>query len=534
MSTLRTLGVSAVVLACAIALNSAPAYAGSEFTITHTSITGFTGDQETASVLLDNVGTTNIRGWSFGVCVDPSVASIASAAAGSTTATVNNGGSPDFESLNFFPAGLTHGVVICFSGCSELPPGVGYELLTIDYDLVGSEGDTSQNCFCDSLGVPAIETLVADPVGNAIFPTEVCGDVTILDPPEPVTGLTCTAVELTCTCNITVSWSNPDTYDSINVYRDGVLEATLAGNATFYNSIDEVGLHEFCIEPVRDGLTAAQQCCSANCPDLSVDPTPVSGLNCVADAADCTAVVTWSNTSDYSEITVSLDGGTPVVLSGSATSTIIDLGTPGTHEICVAATTICGDAVSAECCNVDYPVLPTAVTGLMCTVDDATCEATLTWTNTSDYVELTVSVDGGAPTILAGTATSAVISLGGPGVYAICVGGETVCEDVIPDECCSASCVVVAPLFLRGDFNEDGTRNIADPIALLDFLFALGMIVDCEDALDANDDGGIDIGDAVFMLGFLFDEGPEPPAPFDSCGPDPTSDSIDCNEFDGC
>ena len=85
------------------------------------------------------------------------------------------------------------------------------------------------------------------------------------------------------------------------------------------------------------------------------------------------------------------------------------------------------------------------------------------------------------------------------------------------------------PIFRRGDANSDGQFNIADPVRLLSALFASGSALECEDSGDANDDGGLDIADAVAMLSSIFGGGAAPPSPGPTrCGPDPTSDGIEC------
>jgi hypothetical protein len=97
------------------------------------------------------------------------------------------------------------------------------------------------------------------------------------------------------------------------------------------------------------------------------------------------------------------------------------------------------------------------------------------------------------------------------------------------------ACLLVSPpaagqeAFRRGDANDDGAVNLADPIFTLNFLFRGGPLPRCEDAVDANDDGRMDIADPVFTINFLFLGGPEPPAP----GPfspdfDPTPDGLSC------
>ena len=79
--------------------------------------------------------------------------------------------------------------------------------------------------------------------------------------------------------------------------------------------------------------------------------------------------------------------------------------------------------------------------------------------------------------------------------------------------------------FQRGDANLDGSRDISDPVNILQLLFN-STPVGCDDAADANDDGSLDIADAVAALSFLFG-GATLPAPID-CGEDPTTDTLDC------
>jgi dockerin type I repeat protein/cohesin domain-containing protein len=87
--------------------------------------------------------------------------------------------------------------------------------------------------------------------------------------------------------------------------------------------------------------------------------------------------------------------------------------------------------------------------------------------------------------------------------------------------------------FLRGDPNADGRRDIADPIALIAFLFTGGSNLSCGRAGDANDDGSLDLTDAVTMLSYLFLGAPgDLPPPYPSCGWAPIS-GLSC-ESGGC
>ncbi len=87
--------------------------------------------------------------------------------------------------------------------------------------------------------------------------------------------------------------------------------------------------------------------------------------------------------------------------------------------------------------------------------------------------------------------------------------------------------------FIRGDVNDDGSFDIGDAIAGLDYLFG-STTLECVDALDANDDGGADIADAISILATLFSGGADPAAPFPSCGSDPTPDGLTCDAFATC
>jgi hypothetical protein len=85
------------------------------------------------------------------------------------------------------------------------------------------------------------------------------------------------------------------------------------------------------------------------------------------------------------------------------------------------------------------------------------------------------------------------------------------------------------PKFMRGDVAPDATVvDLADGIAVLEYLFLGGPEPGCLSAADANDTGDVDIADPIFILQSLFAGGPMPPAPFTDCGPDPTEDALTC------
>lgn len=94
--------------------------------------------------------------------------------------------------------------------------------------------------------------------------------------------------------------------------------------------------------------------------------------------------------------------------------------------------------------------------------------------------------------------------------------------------------VLPAGVFVRGDANADGSINIADPVWILSYLFAMGAPSACADSADGNDDGSLDIADPVAILGHLFAMQGPLPAPHPACGTDPTADPIGCSAFAPC
>ncbi|MBN1421483.1 MAG: hypothetical protein JXP34_22100, partial [Planctomycetes bacterium] len=97
------------------------------------------------------------------------------------------------------------------------------------------------------------------------------------------------------------------------------------------------------------------------------------------------------------------------------------------------------------------------------------------------------------------------------------------------------------PAFVRGDANRDERLDLGDALSILNYLFAPDSVfvpgsppLPCLDAADINDSGGLDLADAVYDLTFLFASGAPPKAPFPSCGPDATPDSLDCGSPGPC
>lgn len=140
----------------------------------------FGGGSLTQSILLDNSQTGAIQGWSLGVCNDPGSLIPDSSALGSDAATIKNGAAPDFETMNLTNEAVTQGVVICFTGCATLTEVTDFEMLTIDYSVLGEVGSSSQLQFC-SYGTPLVTTVLVIDSGSVV-PTKQDSTIEILSP----------------------------------------------------------------------------------------------------------------------------------------------------------------------------------------------------------------------------------------------------------------------------------------------------------------------------------------------------------------
>jgi hypothetical protein len=63
---------------------------------------------------------------------------------------------------------------------------------------------------------------------------------------------------------------------------------------------------------------------------------------------------------------------------------------------------------------------------------------------------------------------------------------------------------------LPGDFNGDGSIDVADAVAGIQYIFNDGPPPQPREAMDANCNGSIDVSDVTYLIGFIFGGGPAP------------------------
>ena len=148
------------------------------------SASGRVGASVDLAVLLDN-GSGDLQGWSFGVCHDPASLTLTALLAGSTALSGNNGEPASFLQLSEEPGGYTAGVVVCLTGCANLPIGNGYELTVGSYTIDGAVGTTTDVCPCSTLGSPSVATVLV--IGGSSAPASLaCGTVEAIPLPLEV------------------------------------------------------------------------------------------------------------------------------------------------------------------------------------------------------------------------------------------------------------------------------------------------------------------------------------------------------------
>jgi hypothetical protein len=376
-------------------------------------------------------------------------------------------------------------------------PGSGLNPVTIDAVLVNSD----QNLVIDLLGG---------------------GPST---PPDPIEALDCTLNA----GSVQLSWTlgNLD-YDQLQISLDGVLLVDLPGSATSYvDVLAPQSLLDYSVVAIRDVLTSFPISCQVDNSPVVTAPPPVEALTCVADPGGVN--LSWIlGASDYDLIQVIRNGVFVANLSGFVTQYTDIFAPQDLLEYTFVAIRSGLESTPSTCIYDNSPAStpPSPVNNLTCVDDPSGVQ--ISWINGDlDYDEIEIYRDGSLLSILPGQGVSFLDTSAAPGTREFVL---LALRDGFESD--PASCIVVvgspAPIFVRGDANQDQILNLGDVITTLDYLFVTGIAPICPDAVDSNDSGNINIADAISVLGYLFSGGVPPAPPFPTPGPDPTADSLTC------
>lgn len=391
------------------------------------------------------------------------------------------GGTNDFINVIFDDQGPANGSIPFDSGCRMQPSGPG---TLADLATTSSVGSWTLRCL-DTFSGGATGSLS----GWCLNTYDQGVSTAVLG----VNNLLCR--DLGGTGNAEVTWTNPMTYDDIQVLMGGVLVDTLPGDATTYTAIGPgIGSTlEICLLPSSVGVgPCAPECCTITtqsvAPTVESCRTPDSVVgNTVPETID---VITITDDIEIADLQVQIDVNHPFI-----GDLVIDLLHAGTSirlhdENGGAATTIevtywdLGSAQGTLPLTCGCPVQPTgpgtltdfqgtstvgdwtltiddvftgggprigsldswcvrafeqgSVTNLACDAPSGSATANLTWTNPQAYEGFEIYADGNfETTILNGTATSyTTLPQTVPSSVTYCVV-PLVTGEVIPPNCCT-------------------------------------------------------------------------------------------------
>jgi hypothetical protein len=311
---------------------------------------------------------------------------------------------------------------------------------------------------------------------------------------------------------ITIEWSNPLAYTSIDVHRDGVLIATLAGNATSFSEPASPGsLHLFFVQGHVGASAAVPRTVRTSTPafgdDYSLDIDAGSGL----DGEEARVAVRVSNAESVHGWSfgvchdATLVTGVDVEL-GTAWGGAISTPSPAFWNVLIEE----GELATGVVIAFNAVNLPS---GTDRHIHDLV------------YMQEQPGAELVTPLRFCNTVGFPVVS------NVVVVAGASVVPFLDHGSVAFGSIG-----FTRGDCNGDGSVDVADPIATLAHLFG-GVPSLCPEACEVNGDSALDMADPIAALGYLFGSAPSPPLPlpFPDCGADPDpAGSLGCAAAPGC
>ncbi|MGE3163279.1 MAG: hypothetical protein AB7O52_00050 [Planctomycetota bacterium] len=469
--------------------------------------------------------------------------------------------------------------------------GSGYDTYAAVYDYSGACPPGAQlACNDDSCNLQSMVTVPVQAgvayllrIGGFAGGTG-SGQIDLSYVVTPVSGVACSAAPGTAA--IDISWTNPATYQEINIFVDGVPNATIPGTSTQHTvTMATTGSHTVCVEAVDATLGAGPQiCCTVlvvagctatdyilaleapsqvdsagallnalNSAGLSVsvfNTPPIDSLPCL-DLAQRVWVMGGTFPEDYR-----INQAEGDFLANLASLGIAIYFESGDHWGFqhVGSALDARDGVGAAADGDDSF---TAMNGQLAAIAGLDLSGFVSVTYNQDQAandwtdRLTVAGPGGADAVTSAEAIWTSTAGGyNTGIIAIHNDGATMISASFEfggfggDQQALAMLYLAAlggtgaaEEFVRGNCNDDASVNLVDAVFLLGFLFPVGPpnTLVCRDACDANDDGGINLVDVVAILNALFGQPPiSLPGP-SACAADPTTtDTIDCAAGTAC
>ncbi|MCI0651454.1 MAG: hypothetical protein L0Z55_06185 [Planctomycetes bacterium] len=326
-----------------------------QYTINAGSAEGAPGQSISVSLTVTN--DLPLRGFSLGLAHDDLIVALDDIVQGATLAAMNGGDGADYFLAETNPDNGPGGFIGCVISLSapieELAIGIDQELAVFEYTIAAAAvpGSSTSLDFSDTLGDPPVVTVMSN--GTSYVPVQVSGAIDVVTP--PVLDLACTIADA-CTCDFTLSWTNPIAYDSISVREDGIEIASLAGTAASYaGTLPSAGSALYAIVPTSGGVPGAASECSLSC--IVLPPPQAPALTCsegTSSALGCSFTFSWSGGDPYESAVLVLDGSTILATLGAADDPEVTAVIPeGSHEVCLTTTDSCAQSSEAACCSIE-------------------------------------------------------------------------------------------------------------------------------------------------------------------------------------
>jgi hypothetical protein len=327
---------------------------------------------------------------------------------------------------------------------------------------------------------------------------------------------------------VTLIWENTDSYDGIQIVRDGVVIDTISGEETSFTDgdITEGGSHAYRViaESLSLDCSTASKFCNVGVGLITACSAPYSYIS-TTTALD---TIDWQSDVVDDVLASGCIPGFDVGIVDTQVSVNCDMDTAAYYiDLQVFSPSDTTVVLKEGSFYIDGPdlIVTFASSGLPLSYSNDMCDCLVQPTGPGTMDDFKGEDPRGEWTML----SSNLYTYYGTG-YLVdwCVGVFLADLPICPT-------TTVEKWFKRGDCsNVGGYNGLLDATYLLNYYFNQGPKPACLAACDANNSGAVQsLQDPLYMLGYSFSGGPAPPSPGPStCGPDP--ENPDTGGAGGC
>jgi len=329
---------------------------GQNYALHAPATSGLPGSSVTVSVQLETPSPA--QGFQLGLSHDSTLLTAVLVTEGSGLASSNAGSGADYFHFELTPTGgigVVVGAIVSLAPPLESIPVGTSEVAQIQYSLAGtaSPGTSTGLTFVNTLGSPTVNCVIS--VGGISQQPILDHGVLTIETPAP-TGVTVT-VDDACTCAGTLSWTNGDSYDNIEVTHNGSTVLLAGTDTSMPVSLSDGVAASYDVVGIRNGQASAAASGSGTCAQTPDSAGP-SDLTCTIDHETCTVTLSWTNNDPgYQGLSLSVDGALIESMPGTATTTTYIL--PAelvSYTMEIGGTGGCGETLApASCASMCLP-----------------------------------------------------------------------------------------------------------------------------------------------------------------------------------